>query len=166
MNGVAGETQSVKHLFWDCPSIRYIWILMSEYCNYEFTYQDIAWLTCKGPHGRLLNSICVLLKNYVYCQKCANTKPSPHSFIRYLEYQERIEAYCSVNQQEKTMHIKKWSLILPELNQLRYQDEETGGRGSKRLLPRPPPIGKKVSICLDDGNDPLGTYYPGASKVP
>ena len=65
----------------------------------------------KGPHKILLNHLIILLKRYIYIQKCRNLVVSFIGFETFICKIRHIELVIAKQKHKENMHYRKWSPI-------------------------------------------------------
>ena len=110
------ERETVLHLFVQCPIVKELWQSVMD--NLSIRYQ--VEMICINPENvilnrivvqkknHILNFVCLLLKQFIYRQRCLNEPIHSAIFMRYLSKIEGIEKYIAVKNSRLATHLKKW----------------------------------------------------------
>ena len=109
------EKETVLHTFVFCPEVAKLWIEMERYM-YNYSNRDITFdieaVICNKfisqPVWHIKNLICLITKQYIYKQKCANVKLSHKQCQAYVRTIENNEKYYAIKRDLLKKHNRKW----------------------------------------------------------
>ena len=107
------STETIKHLFFECPEVASIWdgvidLLNEQYCIQVdgLTYQKI--ITSNSGISTFVDFILLLTKQWIYRIKCSNQSLSSQSLKLYINQIENIEKYIAIKNKKLNKHLTKW----------------------------------------------------------
>ena len=105
------ETQTLKHLFWDCEYAKTMYNHIQDICNCHtmWTFREI--FTCKTDSSKLVNQLILHAKMYIYTCKCSNEKPEVGVFHSKILYLHKIERNIAILENKKSLHVDKWQEV-------------------------------------------------------
>ena len=87
--------ETIMHIMWYRSEIKRFWEIFKRWCNYIFDIQvllshpaTIIYNNYKGPHRRMINTMILIAKQYIYACTCLEEKVKFNKF-----YQEIIRVY-------------------------------------------------------------------------
>ena len=113
------DPQTLKHLFWECNFVQTLY----EYAkNRYFGAWASEWNFCTVIENRVVegknnvgNLIVLLIKKYIYRQKCVNERLYTDGLDIWVESRERIDRNIAKKFKKLEGHIQKWAPIYPDL---------------------------------------------------
>ena len=108
------EPETYCHLFIMCKKIQSIWIktesFMMEFDSEEIEFGKDAVILDKvvNKTNSVKNMICLMLKYYIYKQRCMLKEPRFEEFKQSVWRHRTIEQYIAVKNSKIHKHIKKW----------------------------------------------------------
>ena len=112
--------ETIIHLFVECEVVKQIWEAVQNYVhkrfNISFKIEADAILFNKvhANRGNVANLICLLVKQYIYRQKCLDKGLNPQALIKYLFQVECTEKYIAQKNNLIIKHNKKWMVGNPQ----------------------------------------------------
>ena len=107
------------HLFWGCKVVRKFWAEVFETVNNRFqlqmvdlNWQDIVINRLKHPVSHIGNFICLIVKQYIYRQRCMKKELIVPQFKAYLNNIENMEKYIAVKNGKISNHNIKWRICI------------------------------------------------------
>ena len=96
------QTQTIKHLFWDCLYSQLIWnntqnLFPGLKLDYKIVFSPVAAQNIKNVKYFLI----LFAKFFIYQQKCLGTKPTVMRFTKELKYMARIEHHNAISEKTK-----------------------------------------------------------------
>ena len=125
------ETETYSHLFVMCRMVQPIWIEIEQFMM-EFNEEAIDFnlesvilnKICENPYN-IKNTICLMLKQFIYKHRCLNTKPSVSEFRYKVQQQRTIERYIASKHGKLGKHLKKWNANSTELGLASYYEMDS-----------------------------------------
>ena len=113
------NVETNKHMFWECAicSLRAFWTDIENYLSTKrihilLDYSIISFgITETSSLYKIVNSILIIAKYYIFKNKYAKTIPSIVQFISYLKYIENIEKLIANFKNKTTQHEAKWHFM-------------------------------------------------------
>ena len=70
--------------------------------------------------------LCIVVKQYVYRQRCLKKRLSPVEFSRYFFNFKNVEKYYAIKQNKLAKYMRKWNESIPEevLSQMTHEHVE------------------------------------------
>ena len=100
------KSESIIHLFWQCPHIQQFWTNLAEYINikcthvhnFHFTKDLVLFGMCHNiKTDTILDLIILLAKQYIYSCKVKTTLPSFATFKYIINERYKIEKTLNAN---------------------------------------------------------------------
>ena len=102
------------HMFADCPVVQDLWLRVKDYILKRFGVQVtmskkliIVNQIAEQKYGAV-NFICLIVKQYIYAQKCLAKPLSSHEVISRIRRVESIEKYIAIKNGKLAKHNLKW----------------------------------------------------------
>ena len=82
----------VTHLLFQCPETNRLWTSLSKWLKYfyeipcQFDQQMVILNNYKGKHKNFVNICILIMKQFIYAQKCKQEKPLYTNFVSRLDY--------------------------------------------------------------------------------
>ena len=103
------------HLFIQCPKVQAIWLEIEVFMN-KFTKDNINFgldtVICNRIIGdkpqHVKNFVCLVVKQYIYRQRCLERELSVHELKCYIKKIRNIECYIATKNNKMSVHEKKW----------------------------------------------------------
>ena len=109
------QKETVTHIMINCNEVTKLWKALKNWINryfaidvQEFTPRTIIFNGYEGPHSKLINTLILVMKQFIYAVKC---KGQQLNFINYLscpDYWYNIERIASWNSGNYKLFQKKW----------------------------------------------------------
>ena len=111
------DIESYNHLFIMCKKVEPIWIDIEIFMN-QFSKKDINFnkknvmmnLLVDDPRN-VKNAICLMLKQYIYRQRCWNKPLNIQEFTQLIWRTQTIERFIAVKNNNLKKHCKKWGEV-------------------------------------------------------
>ena len=109
------DKEGILHLIYYCPVVQELWAQMVQWIKEQFGIQEVLITVDTVVLNRIVenprsvaNFICLLVKHYLYAQKCLQKEPSIHQVKDKILQVERIEKYIAVKNNKILVHNTKW----------------------------------------------------------
>ena len=120
------DKETVLHIFVECDQVRTLWNQLSEYTVQLFpgttlhiTPTNIIFNRIGDGKRNVINFICLLVKQYIYSQRCLKSAISFPIFKNRLMKIRSIEKYIAIKNGKLHLHNKKWyKTTYPDLDGL------------------------------------------------
>ena len=112
------EVETVIHLLCECKKVQKMWNLLNQWCKYHYnivislTNEVILFNVYSGKEKKLINSLILLLKRYIYITKCKKENMSFIAYMKLVSYICNIESYIAKKNNKWKIHEKKWKPFL------------------------------------------------------
>ena len=114
--------ESLSHLMYTCPVVQILWGKIKEYVKSRYGRGVEMRLTLDGVllnqiaprRYRIVNFICLLVKQFIYAQRCLGNQLHANILIQYINKIERIEKYIAAKNSKLDHHNKKWCIPVEE----------------------------------------------------
>ena len=110
--------ETLCHLFLQCRVTNNIIAQFTEWWNYttnsilQLTNTDIVFgLHLKDPYHTLLNTLLLVLKQYIFASKCLNKMPNFEVLKTKFAFTYNVELTIANNKGKQQFHNKKWNFI-------------------------------------------------------
>ena len=106
--------ETVLHLFTQCQVVMKVWEGIKKFVYEEYKIcintNPTAIILNKMVEGshHIVNTICLIDKQYIYSQRCLKKEMDSVSVIARIRNVERIEKYIAVKNNRMEIHLKKW----------------------------------------------------------
>ena len=106
--------ETYTHLFWECELVRKIWeqIERDIQSRYQIPVvlnaQNVIFNTITEQEYHVANFICLIVKQYIYRQKCLQKVLSIDELKAQIEKIERMEKYIATKNNKLNKHVTKW----------------------------------------------------------
>ena len=96
------KMETILHLFVECKKIKKQWVNLSRWFSYfnkinlTFDAQTIIFNKYEGPHKLLMNTMILIMKQFIYSSKCKKEAISFQGFIGKVGYWYNIEKHLSM----------------------------------------------------------------------
>ena len=108
------EKESIIHLFVECDHVQNMWAELDQYGLKRFgvllepTPEKIISNCLCLPKRHALNTVALVMKQYIYRQRCLQQNLNFQAFVRHLNTVINIEKYIAVKSEKYAIHEKKW----------------------------------------------------------
>ena len=112
------QLQTMLHLFVECTRVKTLWHNLECWIKYVFkcdiklTPHLIIYNNYIGPYKAVFNSIILIVKQYIYSNKCLKIPINFREMLSKIYEAERIEARIVNNQMFYNKHYRKWYYII------------------------------------------------------
>ena len=113
---MAAET--VIHLLWECGKVQAIWkafhIWLKRKCglDLQINREHIILCSYQGPHKTAINIALLIIKQYIYAQKCENQFPTFIGALARVNEFQKIEKVIAIRNKRVVKHNKLRSLFI------------------------------------------------------
>ena len=121
--------ESILHILIHCRYTAELWIEMEQFMNtfatdnIHFDIDTVIWnRIIYQPKNHIKNTICLIVKQFIYKEKCAGRIPRSAPCKQYIRKIENNEKYYAVKNNKLDKHLKKW---YPTKTNTTTQDEST-----------------------------------------
>ena len=112
------EKETINHLLVHCKYVQPIWDCVREICN-QISKTEIIVISEKAIMENLINPrlehvfnfICLVTKQFIYSNKCTQTKLTKQGLIQRIEKYKRYELYQAKRENTLRKHCKKWLIV-------------------------------------------------------
>ena len=111
------ETETIKHLMWDCETVKSLWEEVFNFIEKEFNLPHVLikdfgaiiinQIVEKRDH--IANFICLLTKYYIYSYRCLKKELSFVTLKAMVNNTKNVEKYIALKNNKITIHHRKWS---------------------------------------------------------
>ena len=112
------EKETLIHLCCTCPKIQELWEQVKEYLQKKFPRLEIQLVptniifnTITGKNNHVANFICLIVKQYVYSQRCLGKDINIQGVIGKIKQMQMIEKYIATKNEKLPTHLRKWGEI-------------------------------------------------------
>ena len=112
------RVETIIHLLVECEEVKKLWYGLERWIDHfmkikvTFTPEIIIFNKYQGKQSELMNTLVLIMKRYVYVQKCKKKTLSFQGYISHILYVKRIESFIAFRKQKSTKHDKKWKNFL------------------------------------------------------
>ena len=109
------NTESITHLFIDCPFTSKLWTELERITEYKFTNSEKLFGCFKNLnelHFKVISHCTILLKYYVHICRIKNTTPLTQIFRKRILYSQFLESEIAKKRDKTELHDNKWMRIL------------------------------------------------------
>ena len=106
-----------KHLFFDCKYVKSFWTAVSRWVRYmidgsfQLEFSKIMLNRYGGKNSKLLNTIILLAKHYIYVQRCKNESLNFCQFLYKVTELYNDEKYIALKNDKIKIHDEKWDKL-------------------------------------------------------
>ena len=110
------DSETIVHLLYDCPLIKNIWKALKRWLYYfcfielDITVQVILFNRYKDSFPQLVNTIILVVKQYIYAAKCLAQEPKFREAIARIQYYKTLEKAVAKRHNKLYLHEKKWEM--------------------------------------------------------
>ena len=93
--------ETLRHIFLDCEAVQPLWKEAAtffgtfEWCDTTISFKNVVLNTISEKCGSVLNFLCLLLKQFIYAQRCLGRIPYISDFKQYVWKHENMERYIA-----------------------------------------------------------------------
>ena len=108
--------ETYRHLFVECERIQPLWEYAEKYiqdlnCKSEVSFNSLKdVLLCQSVVKPIVNFIRLLVKKYVYRQRCLKKSVSARELELIIRQQKQMELYIATKNGKIAQHNKKWNI--------------------------------------------------------
>ena len=106
--------ETYEHLFMQCQKVKSVWDFVIDYmmrynqAECSLTFENIICNTIAKPIRNVKNLVCLLLKQFIYRQRCLGHDLSVYDFQRELTKTQHLEKYLACVNNNFTHYVRKW----------------------------------------------------------
>ena len=111
------EFETYNHMFIFCAHTKELWLAMESFMRtiskdkIHFAMDTVYWnRLIKSPAGHIKNFICLVMKHYIYWQRCLKKALNVFELIRIIKHFEQFELHYAVKNNKLFRHQQKWCL--------------------------------------------------------
>ena len=111
------EEEDIIHLLYQCTvTQKKMWKPLTKWLDYfcyiqtDFNVQEIIFNTYKGPFHKMVNTIILIVKQYIYAKKCMNENLEFSQIINMISRTKAIEGYIAHKRNNSKKHQEKWCM--------------------------------------------------------
>ena len=110
--GICQET--IIHLLWECEEVKKLWKKVEGYIVHRFhvhpcmTARNILFNSIVNKSRNVVNFICLIVKQFIYKQKCLNEQLHFPLVKDVIKSTENIEKYIAIKNGKLSLHQRKW----------------------------------------------------------
>ena len=115
------EKETLVHLFYECscvtPLLYMIYDIIRDRdprCVIDQSLKAVLFNCICDDRYHLGNTLCLILKFFVYRQRCLGLPLNPIIFKNYIKNIEAMEKYIATKNNKLYRHRRKWMVIVPE----------------------------------------------------
>ena len=107
------EKETILHLFFQCEKVYQMWEGIARYVSIKtgeklaLTVDEIIWCDC---NNKLLSSIVLCIKQYIYSQRCLGEQVSEAGAIGKIRQLEITEKFIAKKNGKLKLHCLKWNV--------------------------------------------------------
>ena len=109
------KEETVSHLLWFCPCVQPIWesvfcLLHEKYAiyNLKINVENVLINCIEARKNSIANFICLIVKQYIYSQRCLKNPLSLPQIVARIGQIENIEKYIASKNNKIHIHNEKW----------------------------------------------------------
>ena len=108
------ETETLVHLMCKCDVINILWRDFSRYAYDRFEIEinieprNIILNKVVQTGYQVLNFMCLIIKQFIYRQRCLGKELNFDQALRQIKYVESIERYIATKNGKEIVHNRKW----------------------------------------------------------
>ena len=106
------DRETRKHLFFDCPYVRYLWKDIEDKYNCKLNFEKIVTNIVNLNPKHPLNTVILMVKYYIYSVKCQQQRLSVQSCENFIKEYISIEEIIAKDKDKLALHNNKWSEYL------------------------------------------------------
>ena len=113
----ANQVETTIHLLYNCPMILPLWERLSTWTNYFLQIDiifsmDIVFLNnYRGKQKEIINSMIIVMKQYIYACKCKESIPTFGNFVTKLSHWYFVEKDIAYKDNKVDKFHKKWQAM-------------------------------------------------------
>ena len=113
--------ETVVHLLFECEVSQKMWKLLSKWISYwfqqkvELTAEIVLFNSFKGKNVKVINTIILIMKRYLYIQKCKEERPEFRVFVNYMNRFISVEKYIALRNNKLEIFVRKWNYYLDSM---------------------------------------------------
>ena len=110
------EIETVLHLLVECEYVVVIWKSLAKWLDYfamvacEFTPYEILFNDYKDSFPQMVNTIILIVKYYIYVQRCYGNTPNIRGAIEQIAKYKRIEELVAQRTGKSKKNTEKWAM--------------------------------------------------------
>lgn len=116
------NTETIKHLLWDCRIIKRFWHDVFDIFKFHFSDNRLHFDTQDIAKKIILNKVvsdpkdylntCVLLaKRHIYVSRCSGTRPNPFTYTNLLVKHKQLEHFIAVKNNILESFEQRWKNV-------------------------------------------------------
>ena len=111
------ESETVLHIMYDCKIIQSIWQKTWKWVSYmvdkkiQLLRYETIFNECMGQYKDTVNIICLIVKQFIYAQKCLKEDISIMKVLTKIQDYRKIEKMCTIKSNKMRHYYKKWKQI-------------------------------------------------------
>ena len=107
----------MRHLLYDCKHVVKLWKGLAKWLDYfikitiDLTPEIVLLNNYKGKRKSVINTLIVIMKQFIYSSKCFQEIPIYTNFINKVSYGYLTEKYIACETGKYATFIKKWENV-------------------------------------------------------
>ena len=112
------ERETVMHIMVECPNVAKLWKTLSNWCNYHYeikTVFDASTIILNDYQGKeknYVNTLILILKQFIYSQKCKSNSLKFIEFISVVDHWYNLEKVTAIANNNYHKFKNKWKLYI------------------------------------------------------
>ena len=110
------EKETISHMIWGCEKVQEMWKNVYKYIETRFLKKELVYEVkavilnkITEPRHHVANFVCLIVKQYIYRQRCQEKEISFQGVKAVICQMENIEKYIAMKNGKIAVHYKKWS---------------------------------------------------------
>ena len=110
------KVETMVHLLFDCILVRKLWKALERWVKYfmklevKFEVELVILNHYKGPQKRLINTFIIVMKQFIYAQKCFGNIPYFKDFVQRIVKWYHVEKQMAIKDNKFKFFAKKWKV--------------------------------------------------------
>ena len=106
--------ETIRHLMFECKESSQLWQALRKWLKYAvkvdltLTLPLVILNNYRGKNAKIVNTLILIMKRYIYVSKCKNEQLRFPNFIEQANYVQKIEKINATRKDKIYVHEKKW----------------------------------------------------------
>ena len=113
------EIETVRHMFWECICVQTFWMQLKHYMNENGLEINITFKTStfgvqeqRSSDSKLINSVILFAKYFIFKNKCTKSIPSWQAFTLYMKNRLMIEKEIALMKDKLREFQTNWEIVI------------------------------------------------------